>query len=358
MKRRTGLILYSISAAAVIAASIHAGISFLNSEDTSMTGMELRGVIDTGSTHHLPGLTVGHNYELLKLFAKAQDDSLSSVILAEPGYSYLDSLKRGVVDIVIMPYIDSIAADSVSFSVPVEGNMVWAIRSEYDKGLVLMNRWLDEYCSTDEYESRKELFLYRFSPVRRAAEGRITPVLSPYDDIIKKYAGEIGWDWRLLAALIYQESKFHIEVSSHRGACGLMQIRRNTAERFGETDVLDPEKNIKAGTAFLARLQNMFRKNAADAAELDKFVLAAYNAGESRMKDCIRFTEHYGSDPGYWDNIAEAIPHMSDSSAVSSLDSLKHGIFYGKETVNYVRDVMSVFEDFKKICPQTAVTEP
>lgn len=357
MNQRSGLILYFILASAVVAASIHAGISFLKSEDTSMTGMQLRGVIDADASQHLPGLTVGHNYELLHLFAEAQDDTLTSVILAGKGTSYIDSLKRGAVDIVVLPYQDSIYADSVSFSIPVEGTMVWAIRSEYKEGLALMNRWLEEYSSTEEYESRKELFLLRFSPNRRAVNGRITAILSPYDELMKKYASEIGWDWRLLAALIYKESQFHIEVSSHRGAEGLMQIRRRTAERFGETDLLNPENNIKAGTAFIKRLQDMFKKNAADPDELQKFVLAAYNAGEGRLKDCITFTEYCGSDSGYWDNIAKAIPHMRDSSVII-LDTLEHGIFYGDETISYVGEVLKLYDDFKRICPKDAATEP
>ncbi len=356
MKRRTGLILYSISAAAVMAASIYSGVSFLNREDTSMTGMALRGVIDPGAEQELHGLTVGLNYELLKLFVQAQEDSLASVVLAENGSSYLDSLKRGIVDIVIMPCRDSMAVDSVSFSIPVEGDMVWAIRSQYKDGFVLMDRWLEEYCATEEYESRRELFLHRFNPSRRASNRRSTPALSPYDDLMKHYAGELGWDWRLLAALIYQESKFHIEVSSHRGAHGLMQIRRRTAERFGVTDLLDPEENLIAGTAFLSRLQNMFRKNAADSDELGKFVLAAYNAGESRLKDCIRFAEHLGEGTDHWEDIARVIPQMRDSTAFI-LDSLTHGIFKGEETISYVNSVLETYEDFKIICPDIA-TEP
>jgi membrane-bound lytic murein transglycosylase F len=66
------------------------------------------------------------------------------------------------------------------------------------------------------------------------ASGRI----SPYDDLIRKYSEEIGWDWRLLASMIYQESRFLPDAQSWAGADGLMQLMPNTARRFGVNEHL------------------------------------------------------------------------------------------------------------------------
>ena len=70
----------------------------------------------------------------------------------------------------------------------------------------------------------------------------------------------------------------------------------STAAKMGYTDLFNPEESIKAGTEYLLLLQNMFRGKAADKNELYKFTLAAYNAGEGRIMDCIRYAESVGAD--------------------------------------------------------------
>ncbi|MDO5443010.1 MAG: transglycosylase SLT domain-containing protein, partial [Bacteroidia bacterium] len=211
--------------------------------------------------------------------------------------------------------------------------------------------WLEEYTSTEEYAQRRDLFIYRYSPSRRAAEARKVEAISPYDSLLRNYSKELGWDWRLLAAVVYQESKFHIEAVSPRGAQGLMQIRPRTATRFNVTDPLDPEQNIRAGAAFLKRLQNLFKNKAADSSELVKFTLAAYNAGEGKITDCLNLAGYNGLDPGYWENVISVIPQMRDSS-IFDIDTVKHGMFYGEETIQYVDKVLELYEDFKKIRPE------
>ena len=102
-----------------------------------------------------------------------------------------------------------------------------------------------------------------------------TRTISPYDDLIREYARELGWDWRMLAAVIYQESKFSINSRSSRGARGLMQVMPQTGSIYGVEDLMNPEQNIYAGTSHLRRLQKMFSKYDLPHDELIKFTLAA-----------------------------------------------------------------------------------
>ena len=350
MRGKATLTLFGIAAAVAILMSVKAGLAVFNAESTSLSGINLRCVIDPGSDRSLPGLTVGHNYELLDKFALAHNDSID-IVLAQSGCDYLDSLRRGTVEMVVMPWRDSIQADSISFSIPVEGSTVWAVSSRYRKGLAEIDSWLEEYSATEEYSQRRDLFIYRYSPSRRAAESRTVEAISPYDSIIKECSRELGWDWRLLAAIIYQESKFHIEATSARGARGLMQIRPRTASRFGVSNIIDPEQNIMAGTAFLKRLQVLFKSKAANDSENLKITLAAFNAGEGRITDCINLAGYRGLDSGYWDNIVSVIPQMRDSS-IFEIDTVKHGMFYGMETIRYVDEVLGLYEDFKTIYPE------
>ena len=156
---------------------------------------------------------------------------------------------------------------------------------------------------------------------------------------MKAAAKRLDWDWRLLSALIYQESQFHIELRSRRGAEGLMQMLPSTAGKMGYTDLFNPEESIKAGTEYLLRLQNMFRGKAADKDELYKFTLAAYNAGEGRIMEWT------------WDGIVSVIPEMRDEATIQVDSVLRLGTFQGTETISYVKRVFSLFEDFKTISP-------
>ena len=155
--------------------------------------------------------------------------------------------------------------------------------------------------------------------------------ISPYDGIVKQNADEMGWDWRLLSAIIYHESKFINESCSDRGAVGLMQIRN---ERYSVDTLLDPAVNVSIGTKYLTYLSNMFAEHGADSVECLKFALAAYNCGEGNVLKCIRTAEELGVDPTRWDNIVSVIPEVPG--------------FHGKQTIAYVREVLDTFEEYSE----------
>ena len=154
----------------------------------------------------------------------------------------------------------------------------------------------------------------------------------------------------MLAAVVYQESKFSINTSSHRGARGLMQVMPSTAKYYGIDNLLDPDKNLKAGTSHLKRLQRMFDKCEMDDVEKIKFTLAAYNAGEGRIADCRRFAEAKSADSNSWDEIVNLIPLMREDS-IREEESVKLGKFQGYETIAYVENIMELYNAICTICP-------
>ncbi len=85
-----------------------------------------------------------------------------------------------------------------------------------------------------------------------------TGKVSPWDDLIKEYSETIKWDWRLLASLICQESRFIPNVISRVGAYGLMQIMPETGKHFGIDITSSPESNIKAGAKYIIWLYKIF----------------------------------------------------------------------------------------------------
>ena len=299
---------------------------------------------DMYSTH---GLETGFNYQLLNRFA---EDNRCSIRIVSAGRkeNWVDSLQQGKADIVIMHDEEAREATGLNLSRNIDDCTVWAVKEEGQ--LRQINHWISHITSMDYYKEAKNSYCRSFNPYKRADRGITSRTLSPYDEIIKKYAKELGWDWRMLAAVIYQESKFSINSTSHRGAKGLMQVMPQTARHYKVEDLLNPEQNIKAGTNHLKRLQRLYAKSEMDSSEKVKFTLAAYNAGEGRIADCRRFAEVREADKNSWESIVSIIPLMREESILNE-ESVKLGKFEGYETIAYVDSIMSIYDAFCKICP-------
>lgn len=348
-----GHLLYALCAVAAVAASVFVGMKEERKEDDfSLKNRSLRCAIQlSNSKRHLPGLTTGYNYDLLQRFARDMGDTLSGIANARDKEAWLDSLRLGLVDIVVLPYEDSLRADSVLFSRPIDSLTVWAVREDHRTGLEEIDGWIGDFLESPGHDDIRDSYLLRYSPAKRAEWGRRVTTISPYDSLVRAEAKSLGWDWRLLCAIIYQESQFHIEFRSRRGAEGLMQMMPSTAAKMGFNDLFNPKESLKAGVTYLQHLQSMFRSRAADDDALRKFTLAAYNAGEGRLMDVINYASSIGADSGTWEGLVEVIPEMRDESTIQVDSVIKLGTFQGVETIYYVNRVLSLYEDFKAIRP-------
>ena len=288
------------------------------------------------------GYQTGYGYEMAERFAAHMKET-REIFLALDGGFYLDSLRQDSLDILMIPsekVPDS--KDFLSFplgDVPVS----WLIKSDRQKQKDLI-KWLNSLKGTDEFALVIERFFHGYNPYRKGVK-RNPGIISPYDDLIKEYAWKIGWDWKMFAALIWSESRFRIQASSPMGALGLMQMMPRTADRYEIEDLLNPRENIAAGASYIARLQSKFKDTAANDEELLNFTLAAYNAGEGRIYDCIKFARSQGVDTGTWESLCTVLPQMSQDS-ILSVDDVRHGKFKGKETIAYVRAVLNRYDIF------------
>ena len=173
--------------------------------------------------------------------------------------------------------------------------------------------------------------------------------LSEYDGIIKKTAKNIGWDWRLLASLIYQESKFRIDLESEKGAFGLMQLMPVVMERYGIDYDSSPEQQLEAGGKLLQYLEHCLENKIADSTERIKFVLASYNAGLGHVYDAQRLARKYGKDPDVWeDNVDFFILNKSKAQYYNDT-CCRAGYLRGTETFRFVSDVLERFEQYQTI---------
>ena len=179
--------------------------------------------------------------------------------------------------------------------------------------------------------------------------------ISEYDDAIRKESERIGWDWRLLASVIYQESRFNPEAVSWAGAFGLMQLMPVTAKSYGITAESSPEEHIKAGASFLQWLDDRFKDAIPDPTERVKFVLASYNIGLGHIQDARRLAERYGSDPNVWFGSVDQWLLKKSEPVYYSDQVVRHGFARGIETYNFVRDILDRYEHYKNIVDHVAI---
>ena len=314
-------------------------------------GGQIVCVIDLGDDMYSPhGLLTGFNYELLQRFAKDNSCSIQ-IITTGQDENYLDSLLAGKVDIVVTK--DTVIATDKRIATlhKVDDYSVWAMNRSQKSRVRVADNWIGHVRTTEDFLALKNTYNTSFNPHKRAERGIRTQMVSPYDDLFRKYSEQLGWDWRMVAAVVYQESRFSISSRSSRGAQGLMQVMPQTGNYYGVDNLLDPEQNIMAGTSHLKRLQKLFGKEEITREELIKFTLAAYNAGEGRISDCRNLAAAKGLDSGKWEEVVKVIPMMRED-AILEEESVKLGKFLGHETIDYVESVLSHYE---AICQITSL---
>lgn len=174
--------------------------------------------------------------------------------------------------------------------------------------------------------------------IRHERQRIVGAELSPYDSLVKQRSTEFGFDWRMVVAQMYQESKFDPKRTSFAGARGLMQVMPRTAAQVGvdEQDLWEPEPNITAGVRYL----NWTRERFEDSLPLSErlwFALAGYNAGPGHVRDARRLAREQGWNPNLWfDNVERAMLLLSKPKYAQRAH---YGFVRGSEPVKYVRDI-------------------
>jgi membrane-bound lytic murein transglycosylase F len=166
--------------------------------------------------------------------------------------------------------------------------------------------------------------------------------ISPFDSIFKEYAPSANKDWRLLASIAFQESRFDTTRVSWAGASGLMGLMPLTAEAMGITreERSNPEASVKAAIEYIRIAERSFR-NISNENERIKFILATYNAGIGHVFDAQALTAKYGKNANIWDDQVEEYIRLKSFPEYYNDSICKHGYLRGSETTAYVRDVVA-----------------
>jgi len=270
---------------------------------------------------------------------------IQQVALGEIEYSVCDE-NVGLVNATYYPELD--VGTAISFP----QHVAWALHPRSDSLRSVIDQWLTDFRRTDKYAilyhkyfTNRHSYRSIHSEYYTIGSGKI----SPFDEVIKKESERIGWDWRLLASLIFQESRFNPEAVSWAGAFGLMQLMPATAKSYGITMESPPAQHIKAGASFIKWLDDRLDEVILDPEERIKFILASYNIGLGHIQDARRLAEAYDSDPNIWfGSVDEWLLKKSESEFYTD-QVVRHGFARGIETYNFVKDILDRYEHYKNI---------
>jgi membrane-bound lytic murein transglycosylase F len=214
----------------------------------------------------------------------------------------------------------------------------WAVRSTSPDLLNVIDNWLISFKKTARYNQIYQKYYLNKRSVHLVDEGFHSikgGQVSDFDEMIKEESNKFNWDWRLIASLIYQESRFFPKVESWAGAQGLMQLMPGTADRFGVVNPENPRQNIRGGVEFLKWLDERLESRVTDPEERIKFVLASYNVGLGHVLDAMNLAEKYGKDPLVWENNVDYyLLHKSEPKFFND-PVVKFGYCRGEEPYHY-----------------------
>lgn len=209
--------------------------------------------------------------------------------------------------------------------------------------LIIVIMFLVKTCagSDEKHKEQEELVLNSIEYVE----------ISPYDEIFRQNSDSL-FDWKLLAAIAYVESKFDTSAVSHRGAMGLMQIMPRTyrymLDKMGlpDTIVQNPELDVQVAVRYLNELNGSF--NFINEEERINYILGGYNGGPNHIFDAMRLARNNGINRYNWQSLTPVLNSLKHESAYS--DSVcKFGPFDATETLRYVRLVKSKYNEYKAL---------
>ncbi len=326
-------------------------------------------------------------HEIDKALIRNQLDLAGKTVYIQKGSSYLQSLmtleqETGEdVEIVEVPFdsenlvrqvsrgeIDMTVCDeniaslltalypNLDFLTPVSfpQKQAWGVRKDSSELLLKeLDSWLTRFTYSNDFAFMQAKYFNKDSRMTRIAGSDYlsfnTGRVSPYDELIKRYSDTIGWDWKLVASLIYQESRFDPLVESVSGAYGLMQVMPSTGDHFGLDVTKSIDNNIHAGICYIRYLNSVFDKKIPDNNERIKFVLASYNAGQGHVLDAMKLASKNGFNPEIWENNVALFLAKKSEPAYYTDPVVKFGSLKGAAVNSYVEEILERYDHYKNL---------
>jgi len=224
----------------------------------------------------------------------------------------------------------------------------WAVRKKDKQLLAAIDSYFQEEYRGVAYNLYHRKYFRNPNRIREAATARTdrSGVISPYDALVRKQSSRYGIDWRLVAAQMYQESRFDPNATSWVGAIGLMQVMPRTGADMGFAELAVPENGIEAGVKYLAWLRDKFE---ADLPVTDRmwFALASYNAGSGHVADARALARKRKLNPDRWfGNVEQTITLLAKPEFSSKA---RFGYCRGEEPAKYVREIRDRYDAYVRV---------
>nr|WP_222939647.1 membrane-bound lytic murein transglycosylase MltF [Photobacterium sp. BZF1] len=293
----------------------------------------------SGSSHEktLQALKLDHpTLEWQALEEIDSDELLRQVAEGELDYTLADS-----VDIALNQRIlpDVTTALELTEDEPI----AWFVNQSNDDSLyALLIEFFGEIQQSGELAKLEEKYLGhvdKFDYVdTRAFLRAVESKLPQWKGLFKQYANE--FDWRLIAALSYQESHWNPRAVSPTGVRGMMMLTLPTARSVGVKNRLDPEQSIRGGTEYLRKMINRI-PDSIEEHEKVWFALASYNVGFGHLMDARRLTQSQGGNPDAWSDVKQRLPLLRQRKYYKQT---RYGYARGDEAQHYVENIRRYYQ--------------
>ncbi len=226
----------------------------------------------------------------------------------------------------------------------------WAVRKSNPQLLQAINQYFQKEYRGLFYNITLKKYFQNPRHIREDVDSRVsrTGALSPYDHLAKTYAAQYGFDWRLIVAQMYQESRFNPKARSWAGALGLMQVLPKTAKSLGFNEVKTPKHGVEAGVKYLNWVRERFDPDLPVDVRI-WFALAGYNAGPGHVHDAQRLARKLGMNPNRWfGHVEEAIKLLAKRKYARQA---RHGYCRGSEPAKYVQEIKRRYDAYQQAIP-------
>jgi membrane-bound lytic murein transglycosylase F len=227
-----------------------------------------------------------------------------------------------------------------------EKELCFAVRKNSPELRKKLDAWI---AAPEEKELRSALigaYMERFpkaGALRRRSMVVDPDSISPYDDAFRKNGAGAGFEWQLLVAMAWKETRFDSSLVSTQGAHGILQFMPGTAARFGLDSTKAVADHIRAAKRYVGRLDTLWMRAVPDRGQRLRFVLASYNAGPGHIIDAQRLAERLGLDPKLWEHNVERAVQLLAKPRYYTQEGMRNGYCRGEQVFHYVRDVTAIY---------------
>ncbi len=242
---------------------------------------------------------------------------------------------------------------AVAFNLPDKQEIVWALAKGSSQALRNgLARFVEQAQADDTI---KRIYERYFGHLKRLDNSDILGILQRRPALLPKLRRHFqeaqtltGIDWRLLAAIGYQESQWNAFATSPTGVRGVMMLTGDTADRMGVANRLDARQSILGGARYLVTMKEMLPSRIPEP-DRTWLALAAYNQGEGHMEDARRIAQARDGNPDSWADVKEALPYLGRGTYAKAM---KYGYARGGEALDFAENVRSYYDILLRLEPE------